>query len=71
MQWGLFRDGSTTDLYLEEFIVESWLEHLRQHERMTVSDLEVQARIHAMHLGPEAPRVTHYVSPDRQKSRKA
>jgi MFS family permease len=70
-QWGLFRDGSTTDLYLEEFVVESWLEHLRQHERMTVSDLEVQARIHAMHLGPEAPRVTHYVGTDQQKSRRA
>jgi MFS family permease len=64
-QWGLFRDGSTIDTYLEEFIVESWLEHLRQHERMTVSDLEIQTRVRALHLGPEVPRVTHYIAVGR------
>jgi MFS family permease len=61
-QWGLFRDGSDADLYLEEFIVESWLEHLRQHERITVSDLEIQRAVLALHLGPDAPRVIHYVA---------
>jgi hypothetical protein len=56
------RDASKVDLYLEEFVVESWLAHLRQHERMTISDLEVQRRIRATHLGPDAPRVTHYIA---------
>ncbi len=65
MQWGLFRDGSKADLYLEEFVVESWLEHLRQHERMTVSDVEVQGRVLALHLGPEPPQVTHYVAAEQ------
>jgi quinol monooxygenase YgiN len=65
MQWGLFRDGSKADLYLEEFVVESWLEHLRQHQRMTVSDVEVQGRVLALHLSPEPPQVTHYVAAEQ------
>ncbi len=60
-QWGLFQEGSSPELYLEEFVVESWLEHLRQHERLTVSDLEIQERVVGFHVGPEAPRVTHYI----------
>ena len=27
--------------YLETFVVDSWSEHLRQHERLTVADLEL------------------------------
>jgi hypothetical protein len=67
-QWGLFQEGSTPKLFLEEFIVESWLEHLRQHERMTVSDLEIQARVDVLHIGPEVPRVTHYIAVERPKA---
>jgi MFS family permease len=37
-QWGLYRDLERPDAYLETFIVVSWAEHLRQHERLTRSD---------------------------------
>lgn len=62
LQWGLFIDPSGPGRYLEEFFVESWLEHLRQHERFTVSDQQVQQRILALHKGPEPPHVTHYLA---------
>jgi MFS family permease len=62
LQWGLFIDPSGPGRYVEEFLVDSWLEHLRQHERFTVSDQEVQQRILAMHKGATAPRVTHYLA---------
>src|SRR5690606_26485794 len=32
-QWGLFRDLADTDLFVETFVVATWSEHLRQHER--------------------------------------
>ena len=35
---GLFRDRSEPGRYLETFVVESWAEHLRQHQRVIVSD---------------------------------
>lgn len=65
LQWGLFIDPAEPGKYLEEFLVESWLEHLRQHERFTVSDQQVQQRILAMHKGAAAPRVTHYLAVER------
>ena len=34
-QWGLFRDLAEPGRFVEMFHVESWLDHLRQHERMT------------------------------------
>lgn len=65
LQWGLFLDPAGPGVYLEEFLVESWLEHLRQHERFTVSDQQVQQRILTMHKGAAAPRVTHYLAVER------
>jgi MFS family permease len=65
LQWGLFIDPAGPGRYLEEFLVESWLEHMRQHERFTVSDQQVQQRIFELHIGAEAPRVTHYLAEER------
>ena len=33
--WGLYRDLADTDRFLETFEVDTWGEHLRQHERRT------------------------------------
>ena len=65
LSWGLFCDPATDGKYREEFLVESWVEHLRQHERVTVSDQRIQERIWALHKGPGVPRVTHYVAEER------
>ena len=35
MRWGLFGDPAHPRRYIETFLVESWLEHMRQHERVT------------------------------------
>ncbi len=61
IRWGLWSDTARTGRYLESFVVESWLEHLRQHERMTAADREVQAIARAFHRGPGPPSVTHYL----------
>jgi len=62
VRWGLFEDAATPGRYLETFVVASWAEHLRQHERMTVSDREVENTALAFHLGPDIPRVTHWIA---------
>jgi MFS family permease len=36
-QWGLFRDLADPERFVETFVVDSWAEHLRQHERRTAS----------------------------------
>ena len=60
LQWGLFADPRYPCTYLEEFLVESWLEHQRQHERVTVADALLQDRIWALHIGTDHPRVVHF-----------
>ena len=44
-RWGIFRDTASADRYLEIFLVNSWGEHLRQHERETQSDHELEQRL--------------------------
>jgi MFS family permease len=61
LRWGLWGDAAQPGRYLESFTVESWLEHLRQHERMTAADREVQKIARVFHRGPGEPRVTHYI----------
>ena len=60
--WELFNDIEQPDRMVECFMVESWLEHLRQHERATVADREVTEKTRAFHLGSELPKVTHMVA---------
>ena len=61
IRWGLWGDVEQPGRVLESFVVESWLEHLRQHERITAADREVQAIAHTFHRGAEPPRVRHYI----------
>ena len=58
---GLYRDPTDLGRYLETFVVESWAEHLRLHERVTVSDRIAEERARAFHTGMEPPLISHYV----------
>lgn len=61
IRWGLYRDTSDPGRHVETFVVESWVEHLRQHERVTISDRPVQERVNAFHIGPGKPAVSHFI----------
>ena len=36
--WGVFEDSADLSRMVETFLVETWLEHLRQHERVSNAD---------------------------------
>jgi transmembrane secretion effector len=59
--WGIFEDAAEEGRYLETFLVESWLEHLRQHQRVTNADRVAQDAIRRFHIDGE-PKVTHFIS---------
>jgi MFS family permease len=40
--WELFHDSADPMRFVECFMDESWVEHLRQHERVSVADREIQ-----------------------------
>ncbi len=59
--WGVFEDAADEGRIIETFLVESWMEHLRQHERVTNADRVVQEAVHRFHLHG-APKVTHFIA---------
>lgn len=61
ISWGLLSDLSDPARYTETFVVESWVEHLRQHERVTRSDRTILNKARAYHRDKTPPRVTHYL----------
>jgi MFS family permease len=62
LSWNLYEDFTAPGRYVETFIVESWLEHLRQHDRFTENDKAIWMRAHSFHIGPDAPRVEHLIA---------
>jgi MFS family permease len=63
-QWGIFRDLESPSRFMEEFLVDSWAEHLRQHERLTRADSEVTDRVQSLVRG--TPTVRHLAYPASQ-----
>jgi MFS family permease len=61
VRWGLFKDPVDAGRYVETFLVESWVEYLRQRERMTVDDLRVRDRVYAFQRGESPPPISRMV----------
>lgn len=61
-QWHVFRDLADERKFTEQFLVETWGEHMRQHERVTMSDRLVEQRVDAFHVGKNTPKVTHFIA---------
>jgi len=58
-RWEMYADLERAGHYVEAFVVDSWSEHLRQHERLTVADLEVTKLTRSFHRGQQPPEVRH------------
>jgi MFS family permease len=58
-RWGVFRDVERSDVYIESFVVTSWSEHLRQHERLTRADTEAERAVFSQTIGE--PTVRHFI----------
>jgi MFS family permease len=63
--WELFHESSDPGLYLECFMDESWLEHLRQHERASVADRQILDRAKVFMIEGESTKSTHWLG-DRE-----
>jgi Transmembrane secretion effector len=62
LHWQLWRDTGDSTRFIEQFVLESWREHLRQHEGVTVSDQEVEQQVWLFHKGDGPPTVSHVLS---------
>jgi hypothetical protein len=62
-RWGVFEDVADPGCFVETYVVRSWAEHLRQHERFTAEDLAVRDRLRSFHVGEDPPAVSHFIHP--------
>lgn len=67
-EWGIYQDVEDPTRWIEWFLVSSWTEHLRQHERATGHDRDLQHAVRRFHLGPEPPQVRHWLAPSTARS---
>jgi MFS family permease len=66
LQWGLVEDTERPGVHLEYFLTPSWVAHLRQHERVTADDRQLQDAVARLHRGGGRPRVRHFAGHARE-----
>lgn len=55
--WSIARDVANAEVWIERLHYPTWHDYLRQGDRITVPDRELEKRAHAFHRGPEPVRV--------------
>ena len=61
--WRLWQDAADPDRIVEQFVVASWDEHLRQHDRVTHRDVARLEQVRALTDPEHPPIVTHWLTP--------
>lgn len=67
VHWGLMRDIGNPGRFVEQFVMESWVDRLRQIERLTAEDISIRDRRDAFHLGPGEPVIDHFLMESTRK----
>jgi MFS family permease len=60
-RWGVYEDLGEEGCFVETFLVVSWMEHLRQHERVTNADRLQQEAVLRFQVAGQ-PKVTHFIA---------
>jgi MFS family permease len=58
--WGIFEDPADEGRFVETFLTDSWLEHLRLHRRVTEADRISEREVRRFQIG-EPPKTTHLI----------
>jgi len=61
MRWGLFHDAANPARYVENFLVESWAEYLRQRERLTINDSATIEKVRSFQKDGRPPTVSRMI----------
>ncbi len=62
--WDVYEDAAQEGVFVETFHVDSWLEHMRQHHRVTNADRVLQDAVQRFHAG-SVPAVRHLIAAQR------
>lgn len=59
--WKLYLDTEDTTRFVEYFMSESWVDHLRLHERLSISDREIDRQVQVYNKDQQPPHISHLV----------
>ena len=59
--WGIYEDAAQQGAFVETFCVDSWLDHMRQHQRVTNADRVLQDAVHRFDAEGD-PAVRHLIA---------
>ena len=59
--WWIFEDVAKPGRFVETFMLDSWMEHMRQHARVSNTDRELQEWVRSFHI-QGTPQVTHFLA---------
>lgn len=65
--WSFYRDADHPGRYIETFVLPTWDEHVRQHQRLTVTDAAVLERVEEYLVPGRAPQAEHYIQPPQPR----
>jgi MFS family permease len=61
-RWSLYQDVADPDRFVENYLVDSWEEHMRQHyDRQTAQDVSIQKRALDLTVDKNAPPAQHLI----------
>jgi len=61
IRWAIYQDVSDPTIFNETFLMESWLEYLRQRERLTAADRKIQECVWSFLPAGTTPKISHMV----------
>jgi MFS family permease len=61
--WRVWQDSADPHRVVEQFVVASWTEHLRQHDRATIRDQQRLDHVRDLSDPDHPPVVTHWLTP--------
>jgi len=68
VEWWLFQDTAEPSRFVETWIEETWADHLRNHERVSVAHKGIELRVRELTRGGTAPATRHFIAPGARPS---
>jgi predicted MFS family arabinose efflux permease len=60
--WRLYRDMEVPNCFVERYTIDTWVEHLRQKERITVADRMAEDNLRLYLVAGYEPETSHYLA---------
>jgi quinol monooxygenase YgiN len=68
IQWWLFQDTADPSRFVETWIEETWGDHLRNHERVSVAHQQLEQRVRELTRRDATIATRHFIAPATRRS---